>query len=83
MGYAVCPQGQRELAALVARINGHYQAPFNSPVNMPTSSLAALDVLHQLGGFGAPASLNHRVGVWSDDLTLDQQAAERDPACAA
>lgn len=75
------PEDDAELAALVARINGRYQAPSNGPVNMLASSLAALDVLRHLGGFGTPASLNRRVGVWSHDLTLDQQAAERDPAC--
>jgi hypothetical protein len=75
------PQNDSELAAPVARINGGYQAPSNGPVNMLASSLTALDVLRHLGGFGTPASLNRRVGVWSHDLALDQQAAERDPAC--
>lgn len=76
------PEDEAELAALVSRVNGRYQAPSNGPVNMLASSLAALDALRHLGGFGTPASLNRRVGVWSHDLTLDQQAAERDPACA-
>lgn len=75
------PEDDTELAALVARINGRYQAPSNGPVNMLASSLAALDVLRHLGGFGTPASLNRRVAVWSHDLALDQQAAERDPGC--
>ncbi len=76
------PDGDGELTALVARVNGCYQAPSSGPVNMLASSLAALDALRHLGGFGTPASLNRRVGVWSHDLTLDQQAAERDPDCA-
>ncbi|WP_160050166.1 MULTISPECIES: TOMM precursor leader peptide-binding protein [unclassified Nocardiopsis] len=75
------PEDEAELASLIARVNGRYQAPSNGPVNMLASSLAALDVLRHLGGFGTPASLNRRVGVWSHDLTLDQQAAERDPTC--
>ncbi|WP_026123018.1 TOMM precursor leader peptide-binding protein [Nocardiopsis halotolerans] len=75
------PEDDAELASLAARINGRHQAPSNGPVNMLASSLAALDVLRHLGGFGTPASLNRRVGVWSHDLTLDQQAAERAPAC--
>lgn len=76
------PDGDGELTALVARVNGRYQAPSSGPVNMLASSLAALDALRHLGGFGTPASLNRRVGVWSHDLALDQQAAERDPDCA-
>jgi bacteriocin biosynthesis cyclodehydratase domain-containing protein len=75
------PEDDTGLAALVARVNGRYQAPSNGPVNMLASSLAALDVLRHLGGFGTPASLNRRVGVWSHDLAFDQQAAERDPDC--
>ncbi|WP_369800918.1 hypothetical protein [Nocardiopsis sp. NRRL B-16309] len=52
---------------------------------MLASSLAALDVLRHLGGFGEPASLNRRVGVWTHDLTLDEQVVERAydcPTCA-
>lgn len=75
------PEEDRDLAALVARVNGRYQAPSNGPVNMLASSLAALDVLRHLGGFGTPASLNRRMGVWSHDLALDQQDARRDPDC--
>ncbi|MFD6095258.1 HesA/MoeB/ThiF family protein [Nocardiopsis flavescens] len=75
------PEGGCELASLMGRINDRYQAPSNGPVNMLASSLAALDVLRYLGGFGPPSSLNRRVGVWSHDLTLDEQGAERDPAC--
>ncbi len=72
---------ESDVAALIARVNGRYQAPSNGPVNMLASSLAALDVLRHLGRFGTPASLNRRVGVWSHDLTLDQQSVQRDPAC--
>ncbi|MDT0329282.1 HesA/MoeB/ThiF family protein [Nocardiopsis lambiniae] len=78
---AHAPEGEPELAGLMARINDRYQAPSNGPVNMLASSLAVLDVLRYLGGFGTPSSLNRRVGVWSHDLTLDEQGAERDPAC--
>ncbi|WP_436889738.1 HesA/MoeB/ThiF family protein [Nocardiopsis dassonvillei] len=75
------PEGDPELSRLMAGINARYQAPSNGPVNMLASSLAALDALRYLGGFGIPASLNRRVGVWSHDLTLDGQSAERDPGC--
>ncbi|MEU0237528.1 ThiF family adenylyltransferase [Nocardiopsis sp. NPDC006198] len=75
------PEGEPGLARLVTGINSRYQAPSNGPVNMLASSLAALDVLRYLGGFGAPAALNRRMGVWSHDLSLDGQGAERDPAC--
>lgn len=75
------PEDDPDLATLITRVNGRYQAPSNGPVNMLASSLAALDALRHLGGFGTPASLNRRVGVWSHELALDQQATERDPAC--
>jgi len=75
------PGGDPELSALIARINGRYQAPSNGPVNMLASSLAALDVLRYLGGFGVAASANRRLGVWSHDLALDGQPADRDPRC--
>ncbi|MFY7070091.1 TOMM precursor leader peptide-binding protein [Nocardiopsis changdeensis] len=75
------PEGEPELARLMAGINGRYQAPSNGPVNMLASSLAALDVFRYLGGFGVPASLDRRVGVWSHDLSLDEQDTDRDPAC--
>ncbi|MFL1381508.1 TOMM precursor leader peptide-binding protein [Nocardiopsis protaetiae] len=78
---ARAPEGEPELAGLMARVNGRYQAPSNGPVNMLASSLAALDALRYLGGFGTPAALNRRVGVWSHDLSLDEQKAERDPTC--
>lgn len=35
------------------------------------AELAALDVLRHLEGFGTPASLKRRVGVWSHDPALD------------
>lgn len=76
------PDDDQELADLVVQVNARYQAPSNGPVNMPASSLAALDALRHLGGFGIPASLNRRVGVWSHDLELDRQTAQRDPDCA-
>ncbi|MEV2276262.1 ThiF family adenylyltransferase [Nocardiopsis sp. NPDC049922] len=75
------PHDDPDLAALIKRVNSRYQAPSNGPVNMVASALAALDVLRRLGGFGVPASLNRRVGVWSHELTLDEQPAERDPLC--
>ncbi|SHK55308.1 Molybdopterin or thiamine biosynthesis adenylyltransferase [Nocardiopsis flavescens] len=79
---AGAPEGEAELSRLVAGINGRYQAPSNGPVNMLASSLAALDALRYLGGFGTPASLNRRMGVWSHDLMLDGQDTERDPDCS-
>lgn len=75
------PVDDPELAELISGVNGRYQAPSNGPVNMLASSLAALDALRHLGGFGVPAARNRRMGVWTHDLTLDRQNAERDPAC--
>ena len=78
---ARAPADDPELRELITGINGRYQAPSNGPVNMLASSLAALDVLRHLGGFGEPTSLNRRVGVWTHDLTLDEQVAERAADC--
>ena len=75
------PTDEPELAALIGRVNARYQAPSNGPINMLASSLAALDVLRHLGGFGVPAALNRRMGVWSHELSIQEQPAERDPHC--
>lgn len=75
------PMDDPELAELINRVNGRYQAPSNGPVNMLASSLASMDVLRHLGGFGVPASRNRRMGVWTHDLTLDRQTSERNPDC--
>lgn len=79
---ASAPADEPELAVLIGRINARYQAPSNGPVNMLASSLAALDVLRHLGGFGVPASLNRRMGVWSHDMSVQAQPADRDPYCS-
>ncbi|GAA1448910.1 ThiF family adenylyltransferase [Nocardiopsis tropica] len=78
---ASAPEEDPELAALIADVNARYQAPSNGPVNMLASSLAALDALRHLGGFGVPASLNRRMGVWSHELMLDGQSAQRALSC--
>lgn len=70
-----------DLNAMVARINRRYQAPSYGSTNMLSASLASLDVLKHLGGFGVPRSLNRRVGVWTHDLRLDQQECDRNPQC--
>ena len=49
---------------------------------MLASSLTALDVLRHLGGFEVPASLNRRMGVWSHDLSIQEQSADHDPHCS-
>ncbi|MFI6576368.1 HesA/MoeB/ThiF family protein [Nocardiopsis sp. NPDC050513] len=77
------PTDEPELRELITRVNGRYQAPSNGPVDMLASSLAALDVLRHLGGFGEPASLNRRMGVWTHELALDEQPVERSPDCTA
>lgn len=79
---ARAPADEPELAAIIGRVNARYQAPSNGPVNMLASSLAALDVLRHLGRFGVPASLNRRMGVWSHDLSIQEQSADRDPHCS-
>jgi bacteriocin biosynthesis cyclodehydratase domain-containing protein len=78
---ARAPADDPELRELITGVNARYQALSNGPVNMLASSLAALDVLRHLGGFGEPASLNRRMGVWTHDLALDEQVAERAPGC--
>lgn len=75
--------GKDELNALLSSINNRYQAPSHSPTNMLAASFAGLDVLKYLGKFGVPQSLNRRVGVWTDDLHLDQQECYRNPECPA
>lgn len=69
------------LNAMVTRINRRYQAPSYGSTNMLAASLASLDVLKHLGGFGVPQSLNRRVGVWTHELRLDQQEAGPNSDC--
>jgi bacteriocin biosynthesis cyclodehydratase domain-containing protein len=78
---ARAPADEPGLAELIGRVNARYQAPSNGPVNMLASSLAALDVLRHLGGFGVPAALNRRMGVWSHEVSVQEQPADRDPHC--
>lgn len=73
--------GDDGLNAVITRINRRYQAPSYGPTNMLSASLAGLDVLKHLGGFGTPQSLNRRVGVWTHDLRLDQQESGLNPEC--
>jgi molybdopterin-synthase adenylyltransferase len=79
---ARAPADDSELATLMTRVNRRYQAPSNGPVNMLASSLAGLDVLRFLGGFGAPRALNRRVGLWTHDLAVDGQEVPRSRECA-
>lgn len=65
----------------IGQINQHYQAPSIGPVNMLAASLASLDVLKFLGGFGNIHAKERRVGLWTHDLHLEYQNYHRDPGC--
>lgn len=62
-------------------INNGYQAPSTGPINMMTSSFAALDILKFLGNFGQIQSLNTRIGIWSHDLHIEKQDYSHNPSC--
>lgn len=67
--------------SLIREINGRYQAPSFSAVNMASASHASLDCLRFLGGFGEIQSLNQRVGIWTHDLHIETQPCPRNAAC--
>ena len=72
----------KKLGHLVANINKNYQAPSNGPLNMLAASLASLDIIKFLGGFGQPHSLGKRVGLWTHDFHIQTQEYCYDGVCA-
>jgi molybdopterin-synthase adenylyltransferase len=70
-----------DLPARLRHVNGRYRSPSYGPVNMAAAGLACLDIVRQLGGFGQPASHNHRLGLWSHNLELERQDCSRRPDC--
>lgn len=73
--------GEGGLDALISELNRRYQPPSYGPTNMLAASLATLDVLRHLGGFGRPHALNRRVGLWTHELRVDHQDVPRTLDC--
>lgn len=65
----------------ITKINGNYQAPSIGPVNMIAASHASLDIIKFIGGFGEVKSLNKRVGIWTHNLTIQEQIFSKNSEC--
>ena len=72
---------REELLTLLGEIRFSYQAPSSGPINALASGGALIDILKYLGGFGLIASLNRRIGIWTDDLRIEIQDCSRNPEC--
>lgn len=70
-----------EIEELLNNINSEYQAPSFGPVNMLASSLASIDIMRFLGGYGQIRSLNKRIGLWASDLHFEEQDYSKSPTC--
>lgn len=62
-------------------LNSNHQAPSNGGVNMLSASLGLLDILKFLGDFGTVHSKNKRLGLWTHNLTLEQQDCTLNQNC--
>lgn len=70
-----------EEAELVRLINKGFRPPSIGPINMLASSMALLDVIKFLGGFGDISSLNKRMGIWTHSLKVDYQDCSKNEDC--
>ena len=66
----------------IKNINMRSQAPSIGAINMLSSAHATLDILRFLGEYGEIASLNKRIGIWTDNLRIEIQECNRNPKCA-
>jgi hypothetical protein len=62
-------------------INDGYRAPSIAPINQLASSLATLDIMRFLGGFGEVSSYNKRIGVWTHSLKIEEMDFAKNPVC--
>ena len=72
---------KQELKDKMKSFNANFQAPSTGPINMMASSFAAMDILKYLGGVGKVESLNKRIGIWTNDLRIEEQNYAKNPKC--
>lgn len=69
------------LQKIIKRINNRYQAPSHPAVNMLAAAMGSLNVMKFLGRFGKVNCFNKRVGIWSDQLRIEEQTCTLNPQC--
>jgi bacteriocin biosynthesis cyclodehydratase domain-containing protein len=74
--------GQPDRTAALQAINATYICPVISPLSLIATSFACLDIIKFLSRTGDPISLNRRVGVWTNNLTIEYQDFSRNQECA-
>jgi molybdopterin/thiamine biosynthesis adenylyltransferase len=72
---------QNEIRDLCRSVSKNYHAPNNVGINMLTASLATLDIMKFLLGFGEVRSLNNRIGLWTHNGVFETKASKRNPEC--
>lgn len=67
---------------IIETVNIKHQAPSVGPVNMLAGSLASLDIIKFLGGFGQIHCKDKRLGLWTHNLELTYQTNKSDEYCS-
>lgn len=70
-----------EMYHYLATINNEYQAPSTAGINMLASSNALMDIIKYLGDFGDIHSINKRIGLWTHNLSIEEQNCSKNPNC--
>jgi len=71
----------KDMLEMINKINYGYQSPSIGPINMMAASYGTLDILKYLGNFGIIHSLNKRIGIWTNNFTIEQQECSKNPNC--
>jgi bacteriocin biosynthesis cyclodehydratase domain-containing protein len=74
-------EGRPDRTAILKAVNSNYICPVLSPLSLTATSLACLDIIKFLTKVGDPLSLNRRVGLWTNNLTIEYQDFSRNPSC--
>lgn len=72
---------QNEIRDLCRAITKNYKAPSNVGVNMLTASLATLDIIKFLLGFGEVRSSNKKIALWTHSGNFETNESKRNPEC--
>ncbi len=63
----------KNLAQMIINVNSRSQAPSIGPINMLAGAYASLDIIKYLGGIDTPECMNHRIGIWTNNLKVEYQ----------
>lgn len=81
----LCPDSYNHIdpihEQIIQTINTRKQAPSIGPVNMLAGSLASLDIIKFLGGFGQVHCQDKRMGLWTHNLEITSQINDSNESC--